>query len=74
MVTLAGFRSWPCCCAAATSSGELKSISATPPRMPMVEVGVLNSTGLVLLMRPPTKRNTPLVTETASVPVLLSGS
>ena len=45
-----------------------------PPRMPMVPDGVLIVTGLVLLILPPTKRNTPWLAVTASSPVLVLGS
>jgi hypothetical protein len=51
------------------------SISITPPRIPIVAVGVRNVTALSpLLSAPPTKRNTPRVRLAASLPVPAFGS
>jgi hypothetical protein len=45
-----------------------------PPRMPSVAAGVVMVIALVLLILPPTRRNTPLLALIARSPVLVSGS
>ena len=45
-----------------------------PPRMPMVLDGVVMVMALVLLILPPTRRNTPLLALMASSPFLVLGS
>ncbi len=45
-----------------------------PPRMPIVLDGVVMVMALVLLILPPTRRNTPLLALIASSPFLVLGS
>src|SRR5436190_16039429 len=45
-----------------------------PPRMPMVLDGVVTVMALVLLILPPTRRNTPLPAVSDSSPFLVTGS
>ena len=47
---------------------------AMPPRMPIVADGVVTVMGLILLILPPTRRNTPLLALIARSPVLVAGS
>ena len=48
--------------------------TAMPPRIPIVAAGVVTAIVDVLLIRPPMRRNTPLVAFTASSPFWVVGS
>ena len=57
-----------------TMSSGSDAPSTTLPRMPSVAVGVRIVAPLVELILPPTKRNSPFVTDTTISPVERSGS